>query len=72
METEKSFYYSITLLGEFSLKESEVKHLLDKEDYEEIDSKDWNTAAERYVQTFIDQNNIPQVNDVEIEEVLHN
>ena len=69
METEKSFHYSITLLGGFSLKESEVKHLLDKEDYEEIDSKDWDTAAERYVQTFIDQNDIPQVNDVEIEEV---
>lgn len=72
METEKGFHYSITLLGGFSLTESEVKHLLDKEDYEEIDSKDWDTAAERYVQTFIDQNDIPQVNDVEIEEVWHN
>ena len=72
MEAEKAFYYSITLLGEFSLKESEVKHLLDKEDYEEIDGKDWDTAAKRYVQTSIDQNDIPQVNDVEIEEVWHN
>ena len=72
METEKAFHYSITLLGGFSLKESEAKHLLDKEDYEEIDDKDWDTAAERYVQTFIDQNDIPQVNDVEIEEVWHN
>ena len=72
METEKAFHYSITLLGGFSLKESEAKYLLDKEDYEKIDDKDWDTAAERYVQTFIDQNDIPQVNDVEIEEVWHN
>ena len=72
METEKEFNYSITLLGGFSLKESEVKYLLDKEDYEEIDNKDWDTAAERYIQTFIDRNDIPQVNDVEIEEVWHN
>ena len=69
METEKAFHYSITLLGGFSLTESEVKHLLNKKNYEEIDSKDWDTAAERYVQTFIDQNDIPQVNDIEIEEV---
>lgn len=69
MEPEKTFHYSITLLGEFSLTESKVKYLLNKEDYEEIDSKDWDAAAERCVQTFIDQNDIPQVNDVEIEEV---
>ena len=36
------------------------------------DDKDWDAAAERYVQTFIDRNNIPQVNDIEIEEVWHN
>lgn len=73
METAKAFHYSITLLGGFSLKESEVKSLLDKEDYEEIDDdKDWDTAAKKYVQIFIDQNNIPQVNDIEIEEVWHN
>ena len=72
MQTEKGFSCSITLLQSFVLTEEEVKILLDKEDYETIEEKDWDIAAEKYIQNHITENDIPNVNDIEIEEVWHN
>ena len=70
-EPTKAFYASITLLDSFTLTESQVKDLLNKDDNEEIEESDWEKASERYIEIFIKDNDIPNVNDIEIEEAWH-
>ena len=71
MQAEKAFHCSITLLDSFTLTENEVKDLLNKDDNEEIEESDWKKASEKYIEIFIKDNDIPNVNDIEIEEVWH-
>jgi hypothetical protein len=70
-EPTKAFCCSITLLKSFTLTEDEVKDLLNKDDNEEIEESDWEKASEKYIKIFIKDNDIPNVNDIKIEEAWH-
>lgn len=67
MKIEKAYNACITVLESFSLTEDDVRDYLNKDKNEELTDEDWISASERYIQSFIDCNSIPQVNDVDIE-----